>query len=478
MSTSHHESAENQPGDASEVQPGSDITSAEKTSEPQQAGAIADFHDTRPAATPSRPPRPRTIQLLAVSFAIPLLFDRTVLAELSSAYGPSRTMSLPFAAFWLSCVAIVNALHWRTVRHRPMTWLVTAAIAALSFWFIASEHGVFSDDPEYGIVTGLCAIPSLLMLHMQLANGRHDARHPLGIMLRWLTGWLIQPFTGLGRFGRAVSTTAHAAASDSQRPTMRRIGVALLISVPLLAVLVALLASADMVVSYGISRLFGDLDIASLLMHAFAVLLPMPFLFSLLDNQERSDGEMAALYDKSVSPSPDTLVTAIVLGLVLAVYAVFCAVQFTFLFAGEGLPGGLTYAEYARSGFFQLLFVAATNLAAFGFVLTYAKRTRVITAMLVGLVAATGVMLSSAAMRLGLYVGAYGLTWLRFASLAFIGLLAAMLALCLVRMRVERLPLATACFALFVVWYVALGYCDPTSIIERYNMTHGFPPFM
>ncbi|MBT1162331.1 MULTISPECIES: DUF4153 domain-containing protein [Bifidobacterium] len=478
MSTSRHESAETQPGDMVDTRPESDITSTGKTSGPQPSDTASVSSDARPTATTGQSLEPRTILLFAVSFAIPMLFDRIVLAGLQSTYGRPRMTSLLFAAFWLSCVVIVTALHWRAARRRPLTWFTAAAIAALAAWLVMSERGIFSDNPEYGFITALCAIPSLLMLHAQLVNGRYDVRHPFGIMLRWLTGWLIQPFAGLGRFGRAVSSAVHVAANSRQRPIMRRIGIALLIAVPVLAVLVALLSSADMVVSYGISRLFGDLDLTSLLMHALAVLLPMPFLFSLLDNQERSDGEMAAWYGRSVSLSLDTLVTAIVLGLVLVVYAMFCAVQFTFLFAGEGLPGGLTYAEYARSGFFQLLFVAAVNLAVFGLVLTYARRTRAIEAMLVGLIAATGVMLASAATRLGLYVDAYGLTWLRFVSLTFIGLLAVMLALCLVRMRTARLPLIATCFALFVVWYVALGYCDPTALIERYNMTHGFSPFM
>lgn len=477
MSTPHHESAAIQSGKTSDLQSESDIKSMAKSAEPEQSTATAP-RDVQSAATPPEPLTSRTTRLLAAAFAIPLLFDRMVLAGLTSTYGRPDRMSLLFAAFWLACVAIVTALHWRTARSRPLTWITAAAIAALAAWLVASAHGIFSDNPEYGIITGLCAIPSLLMLHVQLVGGRYDIRRPFGIALRWLTGWLIQPFAGLGRFGRTVSSAARTAVSGRRRPTLRRIGLALLIAVPVLAVLVALLASADMVVSYGISRMFGDIDLASMLMHAFAVLLPFPFLFSLLDSQERADGEMAAWHGKSVSLSLDTLVTAIVLGLVLAVYAAFCAVQFTFLFAGEGLPDGLTYAEYARGGFFQLLFVAAVNLAMFGVVLTYARRTRAISAMLVGLVAATGVMLASAALRLGLYVGAYGLTWLRFASLAFIGLLAVMLALCLARMRAPRLPLVTVCFVLFVAWYVALGYCDPATIIERYNMAHGFPPFM
>ena len=52
-------------------------------------------------------------------------------------------------------------------------------------------------------------------------------------------------------------------------------------------------------------------------------------------------------------------------------------------------------------------------------------------------------------------------------------LLAVVLALCLIRMATDRLPLAAVCFALFVVWYVALGYCAAPAI-AGFNAMHGF----
>ena len=45
------------------------------------------------------------------------------------------------------------------------------------------------------------------------------------------------------------------------------------------------------------------------------------------------------------------------------VYLVFCVIQIVYLFMGKGsLPEGMTYSQYARQGFFQLLFVAVLNL--------------------------------------------------------------------------------------------------------------------
>ena len=89
--------------------------------------------------------------------------------------------------------------------------------------------------------------------------------------------------------------------------------------------------------------------------------------------------------------------------------------------------------------------------------------------MLIVLIGETGVMLASALWRLHLYIGAYGLTWLRLESLTFMWMLIAVLILCLVRPFVPRLPLATIGFILVVVWYVALVLSNPNNIIDAYN---------
>ncbi|OZG64112.1 hypothetical protein BHAP_1279 [Bifidobacterium hapali] len=434
---------------------------------------------TTDITTPDRPVsrRPisvRTIQLLAASFAIPLLFDRLILGGLPYTYGYPDRMNLLFAMFWLVCVTITTALHWRIARMRPLVWYITAAIVALACWMVIHGGGIYTDNLEYGLLTGIIAIPSLLMLHVQLVNGRYNIHHPFGIALRWLTGWVIQPFINLNTFAHCTADIAHISIQDQRRPVIRKIGIALLITIPVLMVITALLMNADMVFSYAITRIIGDINLTSFIMHALLVLLTFPLMFSLLEQQDRTTGSIAALYKRSVTVKPDALIMSIMLGALLVVYAFFCAVQFTFLFAQEGLPGGLTYAEYARSGFFQLLLIAAVNLMLFGIVLTYVQRTRMLTIMLIGLIAATGVMLASAATRLGLYIGAYGLTWLRFTSMSFIALLAVILVLCLVRMGVTHMPLITVCFILAVAWYIALGYCNVASIVTNYNLMHGF----
>lgn len=113
----------------------------------------------------------------------------------------------------------------------------------------------------------------------------------------------------------------------------------------------------------------------------------------------------------------------IVLGLVNLLFAAFVLVQFAYFFGGTAFieARGLTYAEYARRGFFELVAVAALTL---GLALWLNRATArpdvrahtVFRALCAALAALMAVMLVSAWQRMLLYEEAYGFTHLRVYS--------------------------------------------------------------
>ena len=142
-------------------------------------------------------------------------------------------------------------------------------------------------------------------------------------------------------------------------------------------------------------------------------------------------------YRDAVWP-PATLL--VITGLLLLAYAAYGVVQFRYLFGGR-LPEGATYSLYAREGFFQLITVMCINITLFGLTLRYAKPSRAGLVMQILLLVSTGLLLSSAVIRLLLYISAYGLTMLRILPLWFMAYLAALLVLCSVRLKKTSLPL-------------------------------------
>jgi Domain of unknown function (DUF4153) len=122
---------------------------------------------------------------------------------------------------------------------------------------------------------------------------------------------------------------------------------------------------------------------------------------------------------------------ATVLVILDALFAVFVLLQLAYLFGGRDTlaAAGLSYAAYARRGFFELVAVAVlAGTIVVVLDLAVARRSRVQLAASLGLLALTAIVLASALLRLRLYQDAYGWTELRFVVLIAIGWLAVALA--------------------------------------------------
>ena len=125
------------------------------------------------------------------------------------------------------------------------------------------------------------------------------------------------------------------------------------------------------------------------------------------------------------------------LALLNGLFLTFVAVQVAVLFGGHDQvlqTEGLTYAEYARSGFWQLLAATALTFVVIGVALVFAdvrrRRDAVVLRLLLGLLCALAfVVVVSSLHRLGLYEEAFGLTRLRLLAETLALWLGAMLVL-------------------------------------------------
>jgi len=127
------------------------------------------------------------------------------------------------------------------------------------------------------------------------------------------------------------------------------------------------------------------------------------------------------------------------LGALVALFAAFVALQLATLFGGRDhvlRTAGLTYAEYARQGFGQLIAAAGLTLAVIAAARRWARTAgrrdeRLLRGLLAALCVLSLVVLASALKRLGLYEQAFGFTRLRLLADAHILWLGAVLVLAL-----------------------------------------------
>ncbi|WP_422753214.1 DUF4153 domain-containing protein [Micromonospora sp. WMMD708] len=157
----------------------------------------------------------------------------------------------------------------------------------------------------------------------------------------------------------------------------------------------------------------------------------------------------------------------------------FVAVQFTVLFGGQRhvlRTAGLSYAEYARSGFWQLTVVTLLTVAVLGGVTRWARREsraeRVLLRVLLGLLSALSVVIVvSALSRMYTYQKVYSFTGERIFVMAFELLLGAVFLMVLaagVRWRGRWIPGVTV--GLAVVMLLSLAVLNPEDYAARRNI--------
>ena len=160
-------------------------------------------------------------------------------------------------------------------------------------------------------------------------------------------------------------------------------------------------------------------------------------------------------------------------------FAGFVLIQVTVLFAGHRYvlaTEGVTYAEYARQGFFQLLTVGGLTLAVIAAAVRWARRegsrdTMLLRLLLGTLSLLTLVILASALRRLTLYEDAYGLTSLRFSVHATILWMAGIFVLLLVAgatMRTSWLPRVAVIFTALGILLFSL--VNPDGVVAEHNV--------
>jgi hypothetical protein len=165
------------------------------------------------------------------------------------------------------------------------------------------------------------------------------------------------------------------------------------------------------------------------------------------------------------------------LGVLSVLFAAFMLAQLGWLFGGEGFlraRTGLTAAEYARHGFFEMVWVVALvvpllvfSRAALAPTRDSARRHTVLSLPMIALV--VGIIVSAAG-RMQLYVHFYGLTVDRFYPLVFMAWLIAIvcwLALTVLRNRGRSFIAGVASSAFAVL--VALNVAAPDAIVARFN---------
>lgn len=162
---------------------------------------------------------------------------------------------------------------------------------------------------------------------------------------------------------------------------------------------------------------------------------------------------------------------------ILAVYIIFFVSQWQYYVSGFSgvLPKDLSYAEYAREGFFQLCTVSFINLLIITAISLFMKRSGKAPGIILKVISlifavATLVLIATALSKMYMYIDFYGLTPRRVYATWGMLVLTAIFLLIIIKQFLPRFKLIAAIIFVVVILFGALALSGVDSLIAEYNV--------
>ena len=368
-------------------------------------------------------------------------------------------------AFFLA-IAVSAALLFRLhlVASRAGRALVVAAVVPAAFVAVRASTWLVPLDIA-------CALG---MMALGVTFGRADRffDQSFGAMVRRAAGAVFALGLAPKAFGATVRSASPVPGGRTQH--LGAVVRGLVLVAPVLAIVGGMLASADAVFASMFDVSIDGVDLATELVFFAAALW---FAAALFVHASRP----------KVMPSAGRVIrlgvveACVVLSGLIVVYGLFAVARLLVAVRGADYvlsTTGLSYAEYARTGFFQLLWAGAITLVVlFGLRATVGplsgRGRRAFAALSIVAVALTLVLVHAALLRLALYIDAFGLTMLRLSAVTlawWIGAMFVLTGVALAGVGRGRSWLAGAVVCSAAVTLAAMNVANPEALVVESNL--------
>lgn len=331
------------------------------------------------------------------------------------------------------------------------------------------------DNPVLGVLNlGFLFFLATLQF-MTMFGVRGHEKLSKGVLFDFFGGFVGRPLMNLDKL---FVITAKGTKDEKGKRIFFRIMLGVIICIPLLAIILSLLSSADLAFE-GVMKKLTDFIGASIweylgkFMLGFMVAIPLFGAFFAF----RYRSGKGSVKIPEIAGKLDHVIAYTVLSIVNAVYLFFLFVQFNYMFfafRGE-LPGGFNYSEYARRGFFELVAVAAINLGILAVFYLFTARkenklSKVLKTYLLTLSFITVVIIASAISKMVMYMQVFGLTQLRVYTSWFMVLIGVLFMLAIVKIISRKFNAVKIICVFFTGWFLALNFAGVDAMITKYNI--------
>lgn len=371
-------------------------------------------------------------------------------------------------------VLISAAILWLVHRHQPQLLGQAKWLFAPATFFAATF--AWRSSPTLNGLSMLALLWIALMIAMRARSGQ--------ILINGVTDYLQHLVMGifLTTIGPMFLIFGDIAWKELPRDGWSKraleIGRGLAIATPLLLIFGGLFVAADAVFENIVARTF-NIDGASVFLHVFMTAMITWITAGFLRLTFFKSDMTAEAVKRPESFSLGIVETATVLSLLNFLFAAFVAVQFRYFFGGKAnIPNGrgFEYAEYARHGFFELVWVSILVLPLLlGLHWMLRKdnpKNETIFRVLAGIkLALLAVIMVSAMQRMRMYQRECGLTELRVYTMAFmswLGVVFVWFAATVLRGQRQRFAFGAVMTGLAMI--AGLHFVNPDNLIVRVNL--------
>lgn len=391
-----------------------------------------------------------------------------ILAEISFLHGRIGVSYLVFISVFYVIVFLRYGLAFN---HRRIGLLFMIAIWILSGSYLFYDNGLLHN-------LNMLMVPILVFAHLVLITSPTRFKWNTPGFLTALSIKLKEARSYIRIFLNTVFKRMFKNMSHEATKIMKQVILGLLIGLPLLLFITGLLMSADAIfenVVLQLPQFFLNINIIEIMFRLLFIVFVTFLFFGIFQVLNRNSKSLKGPKTEEKHKAYFDSTTAItILVLVNAIYLLFVVIQFKYFFSSR-LIVGMTFADYARRGFFELLIILLVNWTILISFLKWVKEERAFPKMVLkiiysSLIVMSAVMLISAYQRLYLYESAYGFTYPRLIAHAFMLFLMVIFAYTLMRVWIERISLLHFYLIVGLVFYTSLNVIDIEQLIVDKNM--------
>ena len=274
----------------------------------------------------------------------------------------------------------------------------------------------------------------------------------------------------IGNIGTSIKSLF--ASSDGDKKAIGKVLIGLVCAIPVLIIVIPLLISSDDAFRGMMSNISGN-TFSTILKAIFGIILS---LFAISYGFSLKTGRIAKVKEGKFTGIENVYIISF-LSAIAVCYFMYLFSQLAYFFSAfKGfLPDGdITYAQYARKGFFEMCIIAVINLGLVFFSMLLAKKQNGKVCAGLQIIATfisvfTLIIIATAISKMVLYISEYGMTILRITTSAFMLFLAVVFISVILRIYITKINIVKTALLSAGLIVMLLGTVNVNAICAKYN---------